>query len=350
MLSQKKIQWLELSDARDRSVIISPALGGRILGIFLGGANFFWVNENLPCDWNCGGHRTWIAPEWQDKSVYLKLDRCSWFVDPRMDPGNYSVRHFEQKAMVEVAGDLDIVSVDGTHYLLTLTRQISLEPSVQTQRRYHSYAPDGGKAKSICISFEHSLKNRGARPLHQELGLWSIAQVNTPGLVLIPTTSFSGQFFYDYYDPFPSERLLEFKEGAAIFVDGARRYKLGFPPDRTRGAIGYLSKPCSDTYALTVKFFCNYPDGIYLDKPQGDRRNNGDVIQVYNHFEGGSMAFAELECHAPAARIMPGEEQSFGIDMLFFSGKRDEIINRAAGLLFPGRASDLMVACNTFLT
>jgi len=348
LLSQKKISYIELIDAFSQSVLITPELGGRILGVFLGEVNFLWVNEILPCDWNCGGHRTWLAPEWQDKSFYLKPDRRTWFVDSRLDPGSYAVNRHEQNLMVELAGDVDISSVDGTAYSLTITRKITLCSPEQLQSSYPSLADDRS-VQSIAISFEHRLKNRTQRTVQKEIGLWSILQVNPPGLILYPITKVSGKLFYEYYDPFPAERLKTFTGGVAIFVDGAKRYKLGFPPIHTRGAIGYLSRLCGSTYGLIVKSFAHNPDGQYVDKPQGDSRKSGDAIQIYNHYEGGKLAFAELECHAPAETLAPGAEQTFAVEMLFLAGEKQEVIRRASELLFHDSVSQLLQACDDFI-
>ena len=348
LLNQKKIAYLELRAEPSKSVFITPALGGRMLGVFLNETNFLWVNANLPSDWNCGGHRTWLAPEWHEKSFYLKPNRRTWFVDSHLDPGSYKVIRHEQNLMVELACDVDISSVDGTAYSLTITRKIALSSVEQLQSSYPSLADDRA-VQSIAISFEHRLKNRGQRTLQQEIGLWSILQVNPPGLMLNPISTVSGTLFYEYYDPFPAERLKTFNSGVAIFVDGARRYKLGFPPAHTRGTIGYLSPLNSDTYGLIVKSFALNPDGQYVDKPPGDSRENGDVIQIYNHYEGGKMAFAELECHAPAETLAPGAEQTFSVEMLFLAGEKREVIERAAALLFPGNFSELLTACDEFI-
>jgi hypothetical protein len=345
LLNQKKIAYIELSDALRQSVIVTPALGGRMLGVFLNGTNFLWVNENLPGDWNCGGHRTWLAPEWQDKSFYLKPDRHTWFVDSRLDPGSYKVICYEQNSLIELAGDVEITAVDGTSYVLTITRKIALSSAEQLQVSCPSLADDSS-VQSFAISFEHHLKNRGQRTLQQEIGLWSILQVNPPGLMLNPITKYSGKLFYEYYDPFPAERLKPFNSGVAIFVDGARRYKLGFPPAHTRGTIGYLTRLNGNAYGLIVKSFFHNPDGRYVDKPPGDSRENGDVIQIYNHYEGGKMAFAELECHAPAETLSPGEEQAFSVAMLFLAGEKRKVIEQAAALLFPGNFPELLQVCN----
>jgi hypothetical protein len=348
LLSQKKIAYIELINTPNQSVLITPELGGRMLGVFLGGTNFLWVNKMLPGDWNCGGHRTWLAPEWQDKSFYLKPDRRTWFVDSRMDPGSYAVVRHEQNLMVELAGDVDISSVDGTAYSLTITRKITLCSPEQVQRLYPSLA-GGRSVQSIAISFEHRLKNRAQRTLQKEIGLWSILQVNPPGLILNPITEFPQKLFYEYYDPFPADRMETFNNGVAIFVDGARRFKIGFPPAHTRGTTGYLSQLSGGRYGLIITSFVHNPAGHYVDKPQGDSRDSGDVIQFYNHYEGGTMAFAELECHAPAETLAPGAEQAFAVEMLFLAGKQQEVINRAAELLFHGSASALLQACDKFL-
>jgi len=195
LLNQQKIAYLELSAEPSKSVFITPALGGRMLGVFLNETNFLWVNANLPSDWNCGGHRTWLAPEWHEKSFYLKPDRRTWFVDSRIDPGSYKVIRHEQNLMVELACDVDISSVDGTAYSFTIFRKIALSSVEQLQSSYPSLADDRA-VQSIAISFEHRLKNRGQRTLQQEIGLWSILQVNPPGLMLNPISTVSGTLFY----------------------------------------------------------------------------------------------------------------------------------------------------------
>ena len=348
LLSQKKIAYIELINALNQSVLITPELGGRLLGVFLDGANFLWVNKMLPCDWNCGGHRTWLAPEWQDKSFYLKPDRRTWFVDSRLDPGNYTVISHTQNEMVKLANDVDIASVDGTTYSLTISREIALSSPEYVKTSY-PFLADARSVQSVIISFNHYLKNRGRFTVQKEIGLWSILQVNPPGLILNPITKFSGKLFYEYYDPFPAKRLNKFDSGVAIFVDGARRYKLGFPPGHTLGIIGYLSRLSGSRYGLIVKSFAHNPAAHYVDKPLGESRNSGDVIQIYNHYEGGKMAFAEIECHAPAETLAQGAEQAFAVEMLFLAGKKQEIIQLAAELLFHASVSQLLKVCDDFL-
>jgi len=349
LLKNKKIAHLELSNNHEQSALVTPALGGRLLGVFMDNdISFLWANENLGSDWNCGGQRTWIAPEWQDKSFYLKPDRSTWFVDSRLDPGNYGITRHEPGSMVEMDSAIDITSVDGTDYQLTIKRKISLGHSGQEQA-YCIDTYDNGATKHFSLYIEQCLKNRGSRPLHEELGLWSILQIQPPGLILVPLTDLTEKLFYEYYEQFPPERLTTFKSGVAIFVDGTKRYKLGFPPDYASGAIGYLSRFSAGTYGLVIKFFLNAPCTKYVDKPKSDPRENGDVIQVYNHFEGGAMAFAELECHAPAAVLAPEEEQSFCVDFLFCAGSKRSIVEQADALLLPNCASALMKICDTFL-
>jgi hypothetical protein len=60
------------------------------------------------------------------------------------------------------------------------------------------------------------------------------------------------------------------------------------------------------------------PRGTYLDAPwfgPGVGTSGGDAVQAYNDSGTGELAFSEIEAHAPAARLEPGERQSFDIEM-----------------------------------
>ena len=134
-----------------------------------------------------------------------------------------------------------------------------------------------------------------------------------------------GRLWISYTQVSREDRIKRIFDYAIVYVDGARRYKLGFPPDKTRGKIAYISKLPGGTYYLILKSFKISDDAVYIDKPYGDQRENGDVIQIYNHSEGGDMAFAEIETHTPAPFLAPGDQQSFKIDMLIKTGTEEEI-------------------------
>jgi hypothetical protein len=116
-------------------------------------------------------------------------------------------------------------------------------------------------------------------------------------------------------------------------VDGNWRYKLGFSPKAVAGQIGYISRLENKDYYAIVKLFSVDPKGIYVDKPKENDRENGDVIQLYNHSKGQKITFAELGCHAPAPFLAPGEEQSFPISIIFLQGKKEEVLQAVSQLI-----------------
>ena len=66
--------------------------------------------------------------------------------------------------------------------------------------------------------------------------------------------------------------------------------------------------------------------GTYVDRPFfGGPVENGDPVQAYNDPGVGAMAFCELEAHAPAVRLRPGEVQEFEIQMTVAFGSRGAI-------------------------
>jgi hypothetical protein len=57
------------------------------------------------------------------------------------------------------------------------------------------------------------------------------------------------------------------------------------------------------------------PGGLYLDRPLSAPESPGDALQAYNSPLSGREAFCELECHAPAARLAPGEADGQAVEI-----------------------------------
>jgi hypothetical protein len=66
------------------------------------------------------------------------------------------------------------------------------------------------------------------------------------------------------------------------------------------------------------------PNGRYLDAPAGDT-SNGDAFQAYSHFESGRRYFHELEAHAPAVVLEPGQDQMHTVDLLIYRGNVESL-------------------------
>ena len=320
-IEDKKIHFYELSNDNKTSIVVSPSLGGRIIGAFVDDDNLLWVNPDIGNDWNAGGHRTWYAPEWGAKSIYAKGDEFTWSVPNIMDPGKYIVTNHDENELIEMKNEFSVRTTDNTKFSLEMTRRISL-PEYDLFPEINSLSD-----KKLSVQFEHTLKNCGEKPIKSEISLWSIIQVKPPGKIFISLKNHNSDnlFSDNYYEKIPRDRITIEDSHAKIFVDGARRYKLGFPPDNVNGKIAYFSQFNEEVHYLILKTFEISDDGKYVDKPHGDKRQNGDAIQIYNHSEGGDMGFAELEAHAPAPYLDPGKEDSFKINILFVTSSPKEI-------------------------
>jgi hypothetical protein len=69
------------------------------------------------------------------------------------------------------------------------------------------------------------------------------------------------------------------------------------------------------------------PDGVYLDRPPAaiGEHGPGDAVQAYNDPGLGALAFSEIEAHAPAMALGPGERQEFEIVMTVAIGAAETI-------------------------
>jgi hypothetical protein len=318
-LKRLNIEYVELLWENGGAVYVVPRLGGRILGVFPDKENLLWVNPRPTKGWNAGGQRTWYAPEGGDAGIYFSEEGDKWSVPPSMDPGDYRVVERMGKNLVGVENNFSVYSNEGCEYDLTFTRRIWVD-----EKKEPWLSPD---LKSICLSFEHRMKNRMERTIGNEIGLCSVLQVAMPGTVVVPVTDSGGKLFDDsYYEPFPQERMKRGPKTVSILADATdRRYKLGFSPKTTAGRIGYISQLTKRKWYAVVKLFSMDPEGKYVDKPREFVRENGDAVLVYNHSGKGKTTFAELQCHAPAPFLAPGEEQVFPVSLVFLQGKKEAV-------------------------
>jgi hypothetical protein len=246
-----------------------------------------------------------------------------------MDPGSYRVVERMEKRLVGVENDFSVYSNEAYLYKLIFTRRVWVNEKKKLPYDFSVFS----SLKELHVSFEHRMRNHMDQTLGCEVGLWSILQVTPPGTMIVPIVDFSDGFFSDaYFEHIPKERMKKGEKSVSVFMDGSRRYKLGFPPKAASGSVGYISRLKSGDWYAIVKLFSTDPGGKYVDMPKKGDRENGDVIQLYNHSEGKNMAFAELGCHAPAPFLAPGEEQVFPVSIIFLEGKEEEVF-QAVGLL-----------------
>ena len=320
-------------------LIVAPSLGARLLGAGIGDESAFWASPSLSTRaWeaggNSGGQRTWLAPESGPQGFFSGEDISAWRVPPELDPGAYR-EIAAAPGWRSYTNALCAHAADGSSYDIVLKRSLALSPR----------ASSGGSAGEIGISIELELVNLGGRPIDRRVGLWSILQLpcREAGTILIPIEgeggadpdALPGSARPYYYAP-PLDAM-ELRDGVLrLGTGGGRRYKMGIPASRCSGKIAYLRRagegqgaealPGARGWILVVMSFGVDPSGAYLDAPPpipGEERGPGDAIQAYNDPGLGDEAFCEIEAHASAVYLAPGESQRFGLEIVVARGDRD---------------------------
>ena len=84
----------------------------------------------------------------------------------------------------------------------------------------------------------------------------------------------------------------------ALRTAPACRWKIGQPPSGLEAVISHRRREPDGEVFITLRCQSAAEDS-YLD--------GGDALQAYNSPLSGKEAFCELECHAPAASLAPGD-------------------------------------------
>ena len=320
----KNIAIKELSHPGGGVTVIVPAFGGRIMYAGFGADNHIFAAPDFdtPAMWqgNYGGLRTWLSPEGGPKGTYFSLDFKNWKCPASMDPGAFSTLS-ESSREVRLSNDFDVTANDGSRFSLTIGRDMAVG------ERPTSIS---GAIKHMGIDFTHHLKNRGAETLDRVVDLWHLAQINPGGVIVVPTKG--KPQWRNYFQAIPADRYTEAADHLVVRVNGALRFKLGVPDVASTGRIAYL-QPLSNGSALAiVKRFSVDANYVHCDRPEGKFDENGDGIQLYNHFTNDDNAFAEIECHSPAEVLRPGAGQSFPIRFDIMEGSISDVL-AAAGVL-----------------
>jgi hypothetical protein len=187
------------------------------------------------------------------------------------------------------------------------------------------------------ILFSHEIRNTGRVPVDRRAGLWFIAQVpsEVPGTIVIPTLpGASPGRVRPYFADMPDGILRTREDTVMLRALGGLKYKLGVRAADSAGSISYLRPsalgkgPRPEWTAVSLRFPVE-PRGEYLDKPwfgQWAVEGGGDAVQAYNDPGTGEGAFSEIEAHAPAVRLEPGQGQAFEIEIGLARGRIEELI------------------------
>jgi hypothetical protein len=291
-------------------MISCPALAARIMGAGLGEENAFWIPPALSArGWaaggNAGGQRTWIAPEDGPSGFFFAADGAPWHVPLDLDPGQY-------RTLAAPAGRAGYRAELTARTARGVSRRLSIVRSMELAEK-----PDLPGA-ALTIVFRHELENAGRSALENTIGLWSIIQLpcEAPGAVFFSTRREGTPLSRHFGEP-PEWGADSPGAAAWLRVRGGVRYKVGVSPDDFAGTVGFLrrarvAEESNTPLIMTVMRFDADPSGTYVDKfsyTAPSAPPNGDAAQAYCDAGTGDLAFCEIEAHAPAPFLAPGESQ-----------------------------------------
>lgn len=199
-------------------------------------------------------------------------------------------------------GELRVASADGTGYHLQIERRVEVRDLPGTGR---------SGAGAILLRIRHCLRNLGRTALPGSAGLWGILQLpcQPEGTLLLPDLPYRS-YFGALPDGWARRRdgRLELRAGPG------QRYKIGQRPPGPAALLAHRRPEGSARLEVALRFPCS-PEGPYLDGPLSEPGSPGDALQAYNSPLSGREAFCELESHAPAAILAPGQTQQQTVEI-----------------------------------
>jgi hypothetical protein len=248
-------------------------------------------------EWNAGGQRTWVAPELGPGGFFGSAEQ-GWTVPPELDPGSYR-----------------LLGADGITACCRTTCRLrsrdAAEYRLEIERRVQIHDPSGNRPGAVRLCLRHSLCNRGERPIPARIGLWGIVQIPSlpEGLLLLPDLPYRV-----YFGELPADWVRRETGRLCAKTAPGQLFKIGQRPMQPNAAVAHVRPAAGGAVQVTLRFPVT-PAGPYLDRPPAEPGNPGDALQAYNSPLAGPAAFCELECHAPAPRLQPGEQSSAELEI-----------------------------------
>ncbi len=262
------------------SLVIIPAIGGRILSVRFEGKELLYAPKDLAgqvfdfsttTDLNAqkkelgfriwGGDKTWVAPQasWTEGVPPLELDA-----------GTYALTWEEQTAV--------------------MTSPVCRETGLQIVRKVKI-------DKEAIVYLEEEFHNKTDQPILK--GIWNVTQVPRPCEFFIPARK--GAFrSYHHEDKTLPEMKSFFKEEhgwTEIFCHQPMLFKCGGIP--TEGKV-LIKMPLGGPKEIVwLKSFALDPQATYAHR---------SAVEIFN---ADTADYAEVELHAPLVEIKPGEHISF---------------------------------------
>ncbi len=331
VLESHKIEHYIFSNSQDNKFLVVPKFGARILGVSVGGENFFWTHPDILK--GQGGQRSWVSPEGGAKGFIFRSDWKGNRDFSMMDPGDYKVSFYMENENLVLQNTFKTASNDGKEsYDLTLTREVKHEED--TLKDDPEF--EGLNYNYLGIDFVHKLKNNGDAVHNRILGLWCLIQIPPGGTMIVPVQEVKREAWRDtYFEPIPSEYVKANADSFSFYIQGSQRYKVGIRPESSQGIICYIFKAKSGDFFMVLMVFPVKPGGRYVDRPRTEQETNGDAIQLYSHLEKGPLAFGELECQSWGLDLKPRAEQAFPIKIYIYKDSLEVLKKIGKKLICP---------------
>lgn len=279
-------------------LFVVPEIGGRILQVRLGQAEYLYVNprhrgrvytqgeNSLERGWkNYGGSKVWPAPQgWSDDAQWPGPP------DPILDGGPYHSRVIEDgpdSVAVELTSAVD------EYTGLTLSRVIRLFRG------------------SATVEIRHRMRNSSLRPIRW--AIWQVTQQTARGGLSVTVPS---RCFHQIYGD-ESYRECEINSEKNLWRLSYFNQVAKFVVNPESGWLATLhGNPCS-ALVETFPIFNNlpYPDGGPLEfwvNGKGTFTIHGDSVNMEED-PNGCDACIETEILSPMIDLKPGEQYSFQI-------------------------------------
>lgn len=280
--------------------ILAAAAGGRVLRLTgPRGADFLWLHPDLaqgnavPADpasgWrNLGGDRTWIAPEY-DLFAQDPADPWNTYrVPSSFDPGSYEIGR--DAAGIGMSAECTV-----RNHRLKAEGRIRVEKHVEARPRPPE-AKDAADVEYIGYGQTTTLRLLDSTSPVLRLGLWHLAQLPSPGEMLVPTHRPAHPRIY--FGSADDGQIAADDGGVRFRANGRKSCKIGIRADAVTGRTGFVRRYEDGSAVLVVRDAVVMPQKTYVDPPWDNLEETGYAIQCFS--AGAAHSFAELEYHCPA--------------------------------------------------
>ena len=319
-------------DSRHKMLIQED--GCRIFGPYISDSSvpLTWINSKYPKspsfddffnagNWDMGGDRIWIAPEFPFFTKSREHFKESYTVQPGIDPADSHISS-EAPGLIELSSLLqaDLYESSWKHKRFHIRRQIRPLSNPLSASCVFS---DLVTKVSYCGFQEHIYLEDFTPDAPMPLEIWNLFQVRPGGTFLIP---YRGKTldYVDYYAP-SSGNVLSFENGLAkVKVHSHEEHKIGFKAYQTHGRVGYLLKLSENQWTLLIRNYYNNPSDPYIKEPSDTPGQTGCSLFIYMN-DTRDDGFAELETTSTTFGYPDSGNGYMDLDFWFFTGTSENI-------------------------